>query len=867
MDVDNSERDQVEARFRTLEARIAVLEATLRAASRAGAAAQAKTRPAPPMPPPVVPAAPPPVVWNTAAPRARPAAPATWPPPAARSAPGLGWAEVIANLEEQLTGRALAVVGGAALVAAAIFFLSLAFGRGWIGAEGRVIIGLVAAAVSLALGGWLLERNQAVVGRVLVGVGLATVSLSMFAATRLYGLIPTEIALLATLAAAIATASIAIRYDAQIIAALSLVAVLGAPPILGATPNTVTIAYIGTVLVGFAALALHRSWRWLPSIAFVLSAPQLASWLVGNGSPAIGLAAAACFWGLNMVTAGGEEYLRAQKRLQTGSATLLVANAAYLVWAGFTVLEGPYEPARGAFLVLAALAHALVAGWFLVRQGDRHPFGLLVAGTGVALLAIAAPVQLGAPAVPVAWAAEATVLAWLAARRTHPQAAVAAATLGLVALLHLLSFEYPLRGVPRAGQTGWPFINASGLTLAFMLGAAAAAGWFVRARGVVSIIAALATLAVADAMWHELAGPAVVGAWVALALAAIALDRVVIERLPIEGPIPIVLPPPVRYALLAAAVAVAVAILDQLLRVQLPIADVGRIIPPEVPFTDDRALTLVFAVAGAAFAGWVYQGRMTFELPAVASLVSAGLILAYGSTFEVYADASIVIAAVLAAFGFVLGTIDGVDRQGWSLATTAASCLIGVATVAAIAIVAPPSLLVVSGTVQVHHVPYVSGATATLGALAGALAVAAQVNPRERFSAWAGLAAGVLMVYLLSIGVVDAFQARVGGPVTLEELAFQAQVALSLLWIVLGTVVFVFGLARRRLLVRQAGLALLALASLKVFLVDLSSLDVAYRVLSLFALGTLLLLTAWAYARLRPPPPIPPDAETEPKAA
>jgi uncharacterized membrane protein len=866
MDGHISEREQVEARFRALEARIAALESSLRAASQGAESAQARTQPALPSTPPAAPTPPPPVAWNTAPPRADSAAPAMWPPPATRSAPGIGWAEVIANLEEQLTGRALAVVGGAALVAAAIFFLSLAFSRGWIGAEGRVVIGVVAAAVSLGLGGWLLERNQVVVGRVLVGVGLATVSLSMFAATRLYGLIPTEVALLATLAAAIVAASIAIRYDAQIIAALSLVAVLGAPPILGATPNIVTIAYIGTVLVGFAALALYRSWRWLPSIAFVLSAPQLASWLVGNGSPAIGLVAAVCFWALNMVTAGGEEYLRPQKRPQTGSATLLVANAAYLVWAGFTVLDGPYEPARGVFLVLAALAHALVAGWFLVRHGDRHPFGLLAAGTGVALLAMAAPVQLGAPAVPVAWAAEATVLAWLAARRSHPHAAVAAAVLGLLALLHLLSNEYPFRGVPRAGQTGWPFINASGLTLAFMLGAAAVAGWFVRARGVVSIIAALATLAVADAMWHEVEGPALVGAWVAMALAAIAFDRVVIERLPIEGPIPIVLPP-VRYALLAAAAAVAVAISDQLLRVQLPIADVGRIIPPDVPFTDDRALTLMFAVAGAAFAGWVYQGRMTFELPAVASLVSAGLILAYGSTFEVYADASIVIAGVLAALGFVLGTIDGVNRQGWSLATTAAFCLIGVATVAVIAIVAPPSRLVVSGTVQAHHVPFVSGATATLGALAGALAVAARVNPLERFSAWAGLAAGFLMVYLLSIGIVDAFQARVGGPVTLEEVAFQAQVALSLLWIVLGTVVFVFGLARRRLLVRQAGLALLALASLKVFLVDLSSLDVAYRVLSLFALGTLLLLTAWAYARLKPPPSIPPDAETEPKAA
>jgi uncharacterized membrane protein len=82
---------------------------------------------------------------------------------------------------------------------------------------------------------------------------------------------------------------------------------------------------------------------------------------------------------------------------------------------------------------------------------------------------------------------------------------------------------------------------------------------------------------------------------------------------------------------------------------------------------------------------------------------------------------------------------------------------------------------------------------------------------------------------------------------------------------VLGTIVFVFGLARHHLVVRQAGLALLGVASLKVFVFDLASLDVAYRVLSLVALGTFLLITAWVYARLRPPATEPPpSAESEP---
>src|SRR5258708_3212903 len=45
-----------------------------------------------------------------------------------------------ADLEEQLSSRLLAWVGGIALVLGAMFFLSLAFSRGWIGPEARVLI-------------------------------------------------------------------------------------------------------------------------------------------------------------------------------------------------------------------------------------------------------------------------------------------------------------------------------------------------------------------------------------------------------------------------------------------------------------------------------------------------------------------------------------------------------------------------------------------------------------------------------------------------------------------------------------------------------------------------------------------------------
>ena len=88
------------------------------------------------------------------------------------------------DIEARLTGRTLAWVGGLALVLAAIFFLSLAFSRGWIGPEGRVLIGLVAGAILLGGGAVFMERRNRLLGHVLTPVGLAVISISLVAATR-----------------------------------------------------------------------------------------------------------------------------------------------------------------------------------------------------------------------------------------------------------------------------------------------------------------------------------------------------------------------------------------------------------------------------------------------------------------------------------------------------------------------------------------------------------------------------------------------------------------------------------------------------------------------------------------------------------
>jgi Predicted membrane protein (DUF2339) len=898
-----------------------------------------------------------------------------------------------------LEGRMLAAVGGVALVLAAVFFLSLAFSRGWITEPMRVLIGLGAGIGLLVLGELALSKLRGIVGPVLVAVGLAVVSLALIAATRLFGLVPVEWGLVGAFLAAVAAAIIAIRHDSQLVAGFGLIAVLAAPPVLGASPTLVTVAFVAVTLIGTTGVALFRTWAWLPSLAYVLAAPQLASYVSGGPPTADALIAIAGFWLVNTIAAGGEEIRHATDRLRTTSVTLVLASAAFTVWAGFTVLSGPEAQWRGSFLAVMAIAHLGLGLFFMVRDGDRNPFGLVVGATGIAALTMAVPIQFGGPPVPIAWAAEAVALTWVAVRRRHPYSAGLAIVLGVLALAHLLLIEYPPATVGSGFDRAWPFVGPEGLTFGFMLGALIVAGLAVPiawVRGVLAVVAGLITSYVLPA---ELSGPGLVAAWAALAaVAAWVLVRVVSPRLGgdfeedrvaglalpewIEAfvkPGVATLSRLVVPGFVAVAAIAGIATLGHLVTIDFPILRLGAGTLSSLPYIGMEGLSLAAVLVALAAAAWLISSRplrlgvagialallvysVTFEIDApnvmvawailglaavavvrrialvqpiptrrridavglaerlpfaAATLALLSLVVqalsyagldAFGrhlvgdlgpapSPFldvRSYALVIIVITAVVAGWtwrGTTALLVGGLGaalaiawllpfeiRTGYAVAGWAALAFIGVSLIrrvpearrlvglpsialaavgalVTIAVVAPPDRLVVDATTIVVGWPLFTDATVALGALAVAIGAGAYLHRTDPLSRPAFIATGVIAVYLLSVGLVDVFQRQVG-TASLDDLQKESQVGLSVLWSVLGGIWFASGLRTGRPPIRLAGLALLGLATVKVFLVDLAALDVAYRVLSLVALGVLLLGSAFVYSRVqRPPPP------------
>lgn len=109
-----------------------------------------------------------------------------------------------------------------------------------------------------------------------------------------------------------------------------------------------------------------------------------------------------------------------------------------------------------------------------------------------------------------------------------------------------------------------------------------------------------------------------------------------------------------------------------------------------------------------------------------------------------------------------------------------------------------------------------------------------------------------LTLALLSVEVHDFFRYRSSGHLLRWGASHYAyQLSLSVLWALYASLLTGVGIFRRLRGARILGILLLGATVLKVFLVDLSSLQTFYRIISFIVLGLLLLVVSYGYNRFK----------------
>jgi len=268
-------------------------------------------------------------------------------------------------------------------------------------------------------------------------------------------------------------------------------------------------------------------------------------------------------------------------------------------------------------------------------------------------------------------------------------------------------------------------------------------------------------------------------------------------------------------------------------------------LPSPWPFEGlERSVSLALGVLATGWlvlwtSRWKPDGWAIATYAWTATLGLAVLILHQLLAFEGWGHAR---EPYLAAFGLWALTAAAAQRLGVRLDVPALRR--AALTLAALAVV-----FLVLGGFGADGRPVLNVRFAAYGLVAGALASMAATRARlpeaeARLLAFVPLGGALLGIWALSLETFTAF--RHSGIPNWER---PAQLGISLLWTLSGALLLAYGVRRQSRLFRLLALGVLGVTALKVFLFDLSSLDIPLRILSFGGLGIVLIAISWLYSR------------------
>ncbi|HUP98236.1 MAG TPA: DUF2339 domain-containing protein [Usitatibacter sp.] len=365
-------------------------------------------------------------------------------------------------------GNTIARVGLLILFIGFAFLLKYAADHRMLPVELRVA-GVAAGGIALLMLGWRLRERNRGYALGMQGAGVAVLYLTIFAAMRLWKLIPPEAAFALLAAIAVFSAILAIRQDALVLAAFGAGGGFVAPILTstGEGSHVMLFSYYLVLNLGIAAIAWHKAWRPLNVLGFLFTF-------------FIGLA-----WGLKyyrpehfettepfliaffvLYVAIALLFARRQapelKRYVDGTVVFGTPLAAFGLQAG--LVHGMEFGLAFSSLVLAAFY--MVLAWTLKRT-HRESFALLAeafVALGVVFLTAAIPLALDARCTSAAWALEGAAIVWVGLRQGRTLARAFGLLLQLLAgLAYLESYGRLPNPVPLVDA---PFVGALLLALA-----------------------------------------------------------------------------------------------------------------------------------------------------------------------------------------------------------------------------------------------------------------------------------------------------------------------------------------------------------------------------------------------------------------
>jgi uncharacterized membrane protein len=265
----------------------------------------------------------------------------------------------------------------------------------------------------------------------------------LWAAFQVYALIPSPVAFLAMVVVTASTAMLAIKQDAEILAAIALAGGFTTPLLLSTGQNheVELFSYVTLLCAASVALVAVKPWRRLLLLSYVGMVGLYVGWyseFYRRPEFAVTLFFATIFFAIFAVAPLVSRVPEGSSLLHLPAALTLINTGVYFLQA-YAMVDEIDKLAMAWFALALAAVHIGLSRIVRLRQpADAEMLRLLHLALAVSLITIAIPIRLDGHWITVGWLVEAGVLLWVADRigaRFLHYLAVVALGLGVARLL------------------------------------------------------------------------------------------------------------------------------------------------------------------------------------------------------------------------------------------------------------------------------------------------------------------------------------------------------------------------------------------------------------------------------------------------
>lgn len=365
-------------------------------------------------------------------------------------------------------GNVFAKVGLIVLFFGVSFLVKYAAERHYFPVEVRFIVAAMIG-IGLLVIGWRLRHGKTLFGLLLQGGGVGVLYVTVFAAAKLFNMLPLGLALAIMIALVGFSALLAIVQDAKYLALFGAAGGFLAPILTstGAGNHVMLFSYYALLNLGIVSIAWYRSWRELNLLGFVFTFVIGLSWGIKYYQPAYfnSVEPFLILFFLFFVTIAVLFAVRQPPQLKGYVDGTLVFGVPVVAFALQTSLikNIQYGLAFSA-LVMSALYIALALSlWKRAAQGLRLLTEALLA-LGVVFGTLAIPLALDGHWTSAAWALEGAAIIWVGVRQQRLLARLFGIFLqlasGVAYFSAIVRFDHIIQFVG-GSESQWLFLNST----------------------------------------------------------------------------------------------------------------------------------------------------------------------------------------------------------------------------------------------------------------------------------------------------------------------------------------------------------------------------------------------------------------------